>query len=146
MEEPDRSARPREIGPRQGEPGDQASEPLRPRRGPEPARARRARVALAGVVLALFLAMLAAEALTGAGLQQTSLFYVGIPAVIALAVILTARRGTPWASPWRRPPYRRTFDPSWYFGPVQRYATDRAAAYLLETFVASARAEAPSGA
>lgn len=50
-----------------------------------------ARLLLAGVVLALFAAMLAGEALTGAGLEQTSLFYVGIPALIALSVILTAR-------------------------------------------------------
>ncbi|WP_248963742.1 hypothetical protein [Sphaerisporangium perillae] len=30
--------------------------------------------------------------------------------------------------------YRRTFDPAWYFGPLQRYATGQAAAYLAETF------------
>ncbi|MFD0856012.1 hypothetical protein ACFQ07_27480, partial [Actinomadura adrarensis] len=30
--------------------------------------------------------------------------------------------------------YRRTFDPSWYFGPVQRHAMREAAAYLAETF------------
>jgi hypothetical protein len=30
--------------------------------------------------------------------------------------------------------YRRTFDPAWYFGPLQKYATGQAAAYLAETF------------
>lgn len=30
--------------------------------------------------------------------------------------------------------YRRTFDPSWYFGPLQRYALGEAAAYLARTF------------
>ncbi|MGW5876490.1 hypothetical protein ACWFMI_08055 [Nocardiopsis terrae] len=34
--------------------------------------------------------------------------------------------------------YERTYDPSWYFGPVQSYATDRAAEYLAETFGAAA--------
>lgn len=64
---------------------------------PEPARpplapaARRARILLAGIALALFAAMLVAKLLDSAGAQQTALFYVGIPAVIALTVILTAR-------------------------------------------------------
>lgn len=30
--------------------------------------------------------------------------------------------------------YRRTFDPSWYFGPLQRYAATQAAGYLAATF------------
>ncbi|MFI9555400.1 hypothetical protein [Nonomuraea endophytica] len=30
--------------------------------------------------------------------------------------------------------YRRTFDPSWYFGPIQRYAATEAAGYLAQTF------------
>ncbi|GAA1020065.1 hypothetical protein Aple_037680 [Acrocarpospora pleiomorpha] len=30
--------------------------------------------------------------------------------------------------------YRRTFDPSWYFGPLQRYAVAEAATYLAKTF------------
>jgi hypothetical protein len=34
--------------------------------------------------------------------------------------------------------YRRTFDPAWYFGPVQRYGMREAAAYLAETFTQSA--------
>ncbi|MFE0270015.1 hypothetical protein ACFWZ7_20300 [Nocardiopsis alba] len=34
--------------------------------------------------------------------------------------------------------YVRTYDPSWYFGPVQGYTTDLAAAYLAETFAAGA--------
>lgn len=35
--------------------------------------------------------------------------------------------------------YTRTYDPSWYFGPVQSYATDLAAAYLADTFAEAAR-------
>jgi hypothetical protein len=34
--------------------------------------------------------------------------------------------------------YRRTFDPAWYFGPVQRYGMREAAAYLAETFTGRA--------
>lgn len=34
--------------------------------------------------------------------------------------------------------YDRTYEPSWYFGPVQAYATDLAAAYLADTFTAGA--------
>ncbi|PFG43882.1 hypothetical protein ATJ88_2598 [Isoptericola jiangsuensis] len=60
-------------------------------RAPEGPAQRRARRLLAGVVLALFAAMLAAEALSATGLEQTSLFYVGIPALIAVSVVLTAR-------------------------------------------------------
>ncbi|GAA2287116.1 hypothetical protein GCM10010149_36790 [Nonomuraea roseoviolacea subsp. roseoviolacea] len=30
--------------------------------------------------------------------------------------------------------YRRTFDPAWYFGPIQRYGLGEAAGYLAETF------------
>ncbi|MBB6121065.1 putative membrane protein [Nocardiopsis algeriensis] len=37
--------------------------------------------------------------------------------------------------------YDRTFEPSWYFGPVQAYATDLAAGYLGDTFAAGAEAE-----
>ncbi|KAA1423071.1 hypothetical protein FE697_010605 [Mumia zhuanghuii] len=43
------------------------------------------------MTLALFAAMLAADALGSTGLEETSLFYVGIPALIAVTVILTAR-------------------------------------------------------
>lgn len=35
--------------------------------------------------------------------------------------------------------YRRTYDPSWYFGPVQSYATGLAADYLADTFAALAQ-------
>ena len=35
--------------------------------------------------------------------------------------------------------YTRTYDPSWYFGPLQSYATDLAAAYLADTFAEAAR-------
>ncbi|GGX34304.1 hypothetical protein GCM10010341_64760 [Streptomyces noursei] len=30
--------------------------------------------------------------------------------------------------------YRRTFDPGWYFGPIQQYGMEQAAAYLSDTF------------
>lgn len=35
--------------------------------------------------------------------------------------------------------YRRTFDPGWYFGPLQRYGMRQAAGYLVSTFGAPAR-------
>jgi hypothetical protein len=39
--------------------------------------------------------------------------------------------------------YTRTFDPSWYFGPIQHYASGLAAEYLIDTFAATAeRADA----
>ncbi|WP_051059147.1 hypothetical protein [Nocardiopsis lucentensis] len=34
--------------------------------------------------------------------------------------------------------FERTYEPSWYFGPLQSYATDLAATYLADTFAASA--------
>ncbi|MGP3922922.1 hypothetical protein [Streptomyces sp. 8N616] len=34
--------------------------------------------------------------------------------------------------------YRRTYDPGWYFGPLQRYGMEQAAAYLSDTFSAGA--------
>lgn len=37
--------------------------------------------------------------------------------------------------------YERTYEPSWYFGPLQSYATDLAAAYLADTFGAAAVGE-----
>ncbi|WKX70427.1 hypothetical protein [Streptomyces sp. XD-27] len=40
--------------------------------------------------------------------------------------------------------YRRTFDPGWYFGPIQSYAMKQAACYLSDTFAQSAKAE-PAG-
>lgn len=75
-----------------GEPVGEELEPApwRPRPPLTPA-ARRARLLLAGVALALFAAMLLAKLLGSADAQQTALFYVGIPAVIALTVILAAR-------------------------------------------------------
>ncbi|MEV6157622.1 hypothetical protein AB0L53_45525 [Nonomuraea sp. NPDC052129] len=55
----------------------------------------RARWTLAGVLVALFAAMLLDRVLHEGHLEQTALFYVGIPAVIAVTVALTARpRGT----------------------------------------------------
>ncbi|WP_167002025.1 hypothetical protein [Mumia sp. ZJ430] len=61
-----------------------------PHDDPRP-RSSTARLLLAGITLALFAAMLVAEALGSAGLEETSLFYVGIPALIAVTVVLTAR-------------------------------------------------------
>lgn len=52
---------------------------------------RRARLVLAAVLLAVFGAMLLAKALGAGGLEQTAMFYVGIPALIAVTVVLTAR-------------------------------------------------------
>ncbi|MEV0350073.1 hypothetical protein AB0H88_30210 [Nonomuraea sp. NPDC050680] len=51
----------------------------------------RARWTLAGVLVALFAAMLLDRVLHEGHLEQTALFYVGIPAVIAVTVALTAR-------------------------------------------------------
>ncbi|MCK7626374.1 hypothetical protein MUU72_25265 [Streptomyces sp. RS10V-4] len=38
--------------------------------------------------------------------------------------------------------YRRTFDPGWYFGPLQQYGMEQAAAYLADTFTHPAAATA----
>ncbi|MFG2191738.1 hypothetical protein [Streptomyces sp. NPDC048639] len=37
--------------------------------------------------------------------------------------------------------YRRTYDPGWYFGPLQKYGMEQAAAYLSDTFAAGALTE-----
>lgn len=37
--------------------------------------------------------------------------------------------------------YERTYEPSWYFGPIQAYTTDLAAAYLADTFTGTAAAD-----
>jgi hypothetical protein len=58
---------------------------------PEPGRQSAARRTLLAVVTALFAAMLAYKVLNAGGLEQTALFYVGIPALIALTVVWTAR-------------------------------------------------------
>jgi hypothetical protein len=58
---------------------------------PDPRRQRTARRTLLGVVAALFAAMLAYKILKAGHLEQTALFYVGIPALIALTVVATAR-------------------------------------------------------
>ncbi|WP_275460698.1 hypothetical protein [Streptomyces noursei] len=47
--------------------------------------------------------------------------------------------------------YRRTFDPGWYFGPIQKYGMQQAAAYLSDTFShptapATTPSAAPAGA
>ncbi|MFC7585365.1 hypothetical protein ACFQYP_17750 [Nonomuraea antimicrobica] len=52
---------------------------------------QKARRLLAGVLAALFAAMLLYRVLHEGHLEQTALFYVGIPAVIAVTVALTAR-------------------------------------------------------
>lgn len=54
----------------------------------------RARRALVGVLAALFAAMLLYKVLHAGHLEQTAVFYVGIPAVIAITVALTAKPGT----------------------------------------------------
>ncbi|GAA0394966.1 hypothetical protein GCM10009530_53110 [Microbispora corallina] len=54
----------------------------------------RARLTLAGVLAGLFAALGLYQVLEANGLQQTSLFYVGVPAVIAITVALTARART----------------------------------------------------
>jgi hypothetical protein len=51
----------------------------------------RARLVLAALLIAVFAAMLLAKALASGGLEQTAMFYVGIPALIAVTVVLTAR-------------------------------------------------------
>ena len=58
---------------------------------PDPRRQRAARRTLLGVVAALFAAMLTCKILKVGHLEQTALFYVGIPALIALTVVATAR-------------------------------------------------------
>jgi hypothetical protein len=58
---------------------------------PDPRPRRTARRTLLGVVAALFVAMLTYKILKAGHLEQTALFYVGIPALIALTVVATAR-------------------------------------------------------
>ncbi|MFG3436075.1 hypothetical protein ACGF0J_02415 [Nonomuraea sp. NPDC047897] len=58
---------------------------------PDPRHQRRARRLLAAVLAALFAAFLAYRVLHAGQLEQTAAFYVGIPAVIAITVALTAR-------------------------------------------------------
>ncbi|WP_436756568.1 hypothetical protein [Streptosporangium sp. V21-05] len=53
-----------------------------------------ARRALAGLVLAVFAGLLAYRVLHAGHLEQTALFYVGVPAVIAVTVVLTVRPRT----------------------------------------------------
>lgn len=54
-------------------------------------RPSRERLALAGLLLAVFGAILFAKVLASGGLEETAMFYVGIPALIAVTVVLTAR-------------------------------------------------------
>lgn len=60
---------------------------------PSPGRRYR-RLTLVGVLVGLFAALLAVKVLEAGGLEQTALFYVGVPAVLAVTVALTARPGT----------------------------------------------------
>ncbi|WP_344100348.1 hypothetical protein [Nocardiopsis rhodophaea] len=62
---------------------------------PEPRARRRARWTLAAVLLALFAAMLGYRVLTVGRLEETALFYVGLPALIAVMVVLLARPRSP---------------------------------------------------
>ncbi|MFC3994688.1 hypothetical protein ACFOVU_02100 [Nocardiopsis sediminis] len=61
---------------------------------PDRTAGARARLLLAGALTALFGALLAYRVLKAGDLEQTALFYVGIPAVIALTVVFTARPRT----------------------------------------------------
>ncbi|GAA3148659.1 hypothetical protein GCM10010466_44510 [Planomonospora alba] len=58
---------------------------------PDPRHQSRARRTLAGLLLALFAAFLLYRTLHAGHLEQTALFYVGVPAVIAITVVLRAR-------------------------------------------------------
>lgn len=58
---------------------------------PPPPYRRRARLLLAAVLLALFAAMLGYRILMAGELEETALFYVGLPAAIALLVTFEAR-------------------------------------------------------
>ncbi|GII97389.1 hypothetical protein [Sinosporangium siamense] len=58
---------------------------------PDRKAAGRARKVLAGAVFALFAGYLLYEVLHAGSLEQTALFYVGIPAVVALSVVWLAR-------------------------------------------------------
>nr|WP_245646328.1 hypothetical protein [Nocardiopsis trehalosi] len=57
----------------------------------DPRPAARARLLLAGALLALFGAVLGYRVLHAGHLEQTALFYVGLPAALALLVVATAR-------------------------------------------------------
>ncbi|ASU85623.1 hypothetical protein CDO52_24995 [Nocardiopsis gilva YIM 90087] len=62
---------------------------------PEPRAHRSARWTLAAVLLALYGAMLAYRVLIAGRLEQTALFYVGLPALIAVTIVLVARPRSP---------------------------------------------------
>ena len=69
-----------------------------PRAGtPEPRTGRlpsKARVILVAILAALFAAMLGDRVLNAGGLEESALFYVGLPAMMAIIVALTARPRT----------------------------------------------------
>ncbi|MEV8637415.1 hypothetical protein AB0395_37825 [Streptosporangium sp. NPDC051023] len=58
---------------------------------PDARRERGARRTLAGLLLALFAGLLLYRVLHAGHLEQTALFYVGLPAVIAITVVLASR-------------------------------------------------------
>lgn len=62
-----------------------------PEPAPDSRHERGARRTLAGLLLALFTGFLLYRVLHTGHLEQTTLFYVGLPAVIAITVVLTAR-------------------------------------------------------
>ncbi|MFE1167598.1 hypothetical protein [Nocardiopsis sp. NPDC058789] len=68
-------------------------EPVRgvPEDGEGVSRPTAARWILAGIVLAVFAALLAVRVTRFGGLDQTALFYVGLPAMLALLVVLCVR-------------------------------------------------------
>ncbi|MFD0891068.1 hypothetical protein ACFQ08_41520, partial [Streptosporangium algeriense] len=70
---------------------DLSEEPADPEPLPEARHERRARWSLAGLLLALFVALLLYRVLHAGRLEETTLFYVGLPAVIAITVVLTSR-------------------------------------------------------
>lgn len=72
------------------DPGGPPPEPPEERR-PDPWTTERARLLLGGTLLALFGAVLGYKVLRAGGLEQSALFYVGLPALIALLVVFTAR-------------------------------------------------------
>ncbi|MBB4916850.1 hypothetical protein [Streptosporangium saharense] len=70
---------------------DSSGQPPDPGPLPEERQERRARWNLAGLLLALFVALLLYRVLHAGHLEETTLFYVGLPAVIAITVVLASK-------------------------------------------------------